>query len=1327
MNLKHTHELDVFSCGLDGVNQIEASAGTGKTWNICALYVRLLLEQRLTVDQILVVTFTKAATAELHERIRERLVGVLVVLDLLLEQLQDPESGGLLPLAEIDDWAELVDLPALTQGDPFLERLFERVIGVGPHHAIGIGEARLRLQHAVRGFDQAAIHTIHAFCQRALQEAPFAAGLPFEFELSADDRALRFEVAAQFWRSEVEPLAARAAGFADWLVDKRVQPEALDTQLARRLKKPLAEVLWGDAVPHPHDPDRAAPLREALEQAYTVASELWQHDQSHIAALLEQALPSLKATSHKPELVRTALANWAAYFAAQRRVAPPAAAARVGLAALEKARKKDGVLPEHAFFAAADALIAAAQALRQWHERLWLGLVRLWLEQAPAALQAAKRVRRTVSFDDLLADLYHALVSHTWLANSIRRSYAAALIDEFQDTDPLQFEIFTRVFAPADSPDGPGPAPLFLVGDPKQAIYSFRAADLHTYLAARERASARYTLAVNQRSTPPLIDACNRIFSANPAAFILPGLSYDAVRPGTRARLPLRDLTQPAGQADCQIWRLPEGDAALSKPQAQARAAEACAAEIVRLLNGARAQQVLIGEQPLQPGEIAVLVQTNKQGALVKRVLAGWGVGSVELGQASVFSSDDAACLERLLQAIDTPGDPRRLRAALASEWLGLDAQALWQLDQGPQASSAARRDTAGPELAVDDAASWAERFTRYRLLWNERGFAMMWRTLLHELQIPLRLARLPEGERRLTNLAHLAELTQSEAAQHASLGGIAPVLRWLATERQAPSGGEHAQLRLESDRNLVQIVTVHKSKGLEYAVVFCPFLNDGSLRARPGDSLPDACEYRRAGHAVLHYDAAPEVVEEAETAQAIEQAAERARLIYVALTRAVYRCYLVSGVYTSGQGASTSESRKSILDWLVAGAGLTFAEWLAKPPAADVLAERWQALAGPTLALAPLPQVSRRTQLSRSTPDAHAFAARVATRALRDSWRIASFSALASASLHGASEASASQDQAELRPDHDALVLERDALNALDTVPVESDEVLDSVAPGLAEDDLEDMHFVFADSGSGEAVELRRADDILDFPRGAAAGECLHRMFELADFTAPHSWPSAIERALQERPAPAAAALAERLPAMMARLLQDVTDTELLPDVAPGLRLAQVPLGRRLTELEFSFPAQAVDLTRLQQLLHAHGYTDIPLLNYGGGVLDGYLKGFIDLVFEADGRFWILDWKSNYLGEQISDYGPVPLTAAMASHLYTLQALIYTLALHRYLRVRMPAYDYQRDFGGSLYLFIRGVRPDWRIDGRAAGVHTDCPPFALIDALDAMFRGDVR
>jgi exodeoxyribonuclease V beta subunit len=1239
-------ELDVFTCGLDGVNQIEASAGTGKTWNICVLYVRLLLEKNFNADQILVVTFTKAATAELHERIRSR-------------------------LAQLERAIETGD----EDGDPFVAHLFETTLGAG---GIEREVARKRVRRALRTFDQAAIHTIHAFCQRALQEAPFAAAMPFVFEMQNDDASLRFELAADFWRERVEPVAAAHPAFASWLVAKRAGPAALDEALARRLKKPLAILRWGER-------DEAAGEDAAsARERFDMACALWQSEREAIVQRLDAAQAALNKTTHKPETLRAALDAWSVYFeAGDCHAALPKAALKLAASALSRATKVKFAPPEHPFFALAEELASALDAAEATHRARWLSLVAAWLDEAPNALAVMKRTRRIVSFDDLLSNLHGALAAHPWLAEALRARYPAALIDEFQDTDPLQFAIFERIFVNS----GATPGPLFLVGDPKQAIYSFRAADLHTYLAARAAASACYTLAVNQRSTPPIVAACNRIFSANARAFILDGLDYHPVRASLRERPPFVDAGQGGGGAsDFRVWLLPDGAAALPKREAQRQAGQACAAEIARLMRGAREGVVTIGGAPLAPAQIAVLVQTHRQGSLVKRELAAWGVGSVELAQASVFGTLDAEQIERVLAAIDTPGDLRRLRTALATDWFGLDAIALWRLEQAAALGDCAARAPAFDPSA--DATHWVERFARYRALWHERGFALMWRTLTRELRVGERLASAIDGERRLTDINHLAELIQARAAIQS---GIAPTLRWLAAQREQ-GGGDEAQLRLESDRNLVHIVTVHKSKGLEYAVVFCPFLNDGALREAAASGLPDAREYHDDdGLAVLHYGCAGDEAKRAERAAVREQAAERARLVYVALTRAVYRCYLVAGTYLSSR--STKESRRSVLNWLVAGGARTFDAWLDDdPPDEHALAASWEALDGGPISLAALPLPPRREPLPNEQADSLQLSARTSRRALRDAWRIASFSSLIAV---GARYESGRVELDEARPDHDALA---GANSPVLTDPAALTTKPPAVPPRLAE----------------QAIP---AGDILAFPRGAAAGECLHRLLELADFSAPASWPLAIERALRERPAPATMEQARRLPAMMATLLADLVATELVP----GMTLAALNPERRLNELAFLFAAPALDFAALRRLLAANGYADAAL---EPGVLAGFVKGFIDMIVEHHGRYWIVDWKSNHLGATPAQYDAAALNAAMDEHAYHLQALLYTVALHRYLKVRKPNYDYDMHLGGYLYLFVRGVRPTWRDGASPAGVHARTPSRALVETLDALMDG---
>jgi exodeoxyribonuclease V beta subunit len=369
------------------------------------------------------------------------------------------------------------------------------------------------------------------------------------------------------------------------------------------------------------------------------------------------------------------------------------------------------------------------------------------------------------------------------------------------------------------------------------------------------------------------------------------------------------------------------------------------------------------------------------------------------------------------------------------------------------------------------------------------------------------------------------------------------------------------------------------------------------------------------------------------------------------------------------------------VLNWLVAGGGHDFGDWLAEPPDEAALSARWQALAGGPITLQALPRPQRRVPLESLQDRGARMQARANRRPLRDQWRMASFSGLIAAGskaeeMHAPAE--------EVRPDHDEIA------DALVVAPAPMPQ-----APAYDE------------------------DDILAFPRGAAAGDCLHRMFELADFTEPHTWTDAIRGALRERPAPAVPELAARLPAMMHNLLRDVVTAEL----QPGMTLAKLNPRRRLNELEFLFAAPSLDFPTLRELLIEHGYPDVAL---EPGVLRGFVKGFIDMIVEHDGRFWIVDWKSNHLGDTAADYAAAPLEAAMASHAYHLQALLYTVALHRYLKTRVRDYSYDTHIGGYLYLFVRGVRPHWRDADGPAGVHMRRPAFELVALLDAAMIGGV-
>ncbi|WP_313952216.1 exodeoxyribonuclease V subunit beta, partial [Accumulibacter sp.] len=1202
--------------------------GTGKTWNICGLYLRLLLETGLEAQQILVVTFTNAATAELRQRIRTRIVDVLA-------------------------WLQ----HATSTGDPFIARLVAAV-----ESNAGIDRQRMRtlLEAALHTFDEAAVFTIHGFCQRALADTPFAAGLPFRLELLQDDQPLRLEAVSDFWRRHVASERISPV-LADYLVQHRDSPEKWAKLLKRQMAKPRSRVLWPDEI----DGAQAEIDSACLGAAFDKARQLWAGDGAEPTAALLAGLAALNANSYKQESVRTAATAWSHWLASGAPLsAPDTKSGKAGLftsGCITARTKKKQTPPTHPFFDAADQLLAMHTAVAQALEMARLRLLRSLFAEAGAAMRQAKRRQRVLSFDDMLHNVHTALTSGDapWLAGALRERYPVALIDEFQDTDPLQYAIFDCIYgASAERPA----APLFLVGDPKQAIYSFRNADLHTYLAARRQVDAPTTLRHNQRSTAGLIAAGNALFTVNPNAFILAGLDYQPVSPGDKPRQAFTDRSE-AESAALRIWQLPTVDGQhLPRGQAQQAARRATAAEVARLLGEASADRISIGQRPLAPGDIAILVKSHRQGRMVKDALLQVGVGSVELSQHSIFHTPDAASLEHVLLAIIEPARQSLLNGALATELMGFDAAAVAAL--------------ADDETRLLQTMS---RFSGYRDTWLRRGFGVMLRQWMDDETIACRLLARSDGERRLTNLLHLGELLQQASAENPSPDAL---LRWLATRRGDDGADEVAQLRLESDRNLVQIVTIHKSKGLEYEVVFCPFLWDGHRSAV--DELEGREYHDDDGQPVIDFRPASEAddADEIKRRRLEEKDAEFMRLLYVALTRAVHRCYLVAGCYASlafGR-LSTTASKRSLLNWLVAGRGMNHAGWLKHTLSEAEIENAWRELAAganPHLSLTDLPDGAA-TALTVADVAAETLNALRPPERIPAGWRIGSFSSL----LHGVESETAASD-------HDG-------------------RSLPSPIPG----------------GSGTSATLLLAeiapDDILRFPRGPAAGDCVHALFERIDFTDPGGWPDAIAQALatcpQSLPGLSSAESATRLARMLRRLLDDVLATRLPGDVV----LAAIPRQQRLVELGFNLPAAGITPQMLNDWLHRHGYA-LPRLGFQP--LTGYLKGFIDLIFCHADRYYILDWKSNHLGYAPADYQQQPLATAMAEHGYHLQHLLYCVALHRYLGQRLADYDYGRHFGGVHYLFVRGVRPSWQeqtVDGEsiACGVYHHRPARTTVDSL---------
>jgi exodeoxyribonuclease V beta subunit len=819
-------------------------------------------------------------------------------------------------------------------------------------------------------------------------------------------------------------------------------------------------------------------------------------------------------------------------------------------------------------------------------------------------LPRRKADRGVQSFDDLLTRLDEALRKEEGgeLRKSLRERFAVALVDEFQDTDPVQYSIFSQIYDQSDSS-------VFFIGDPKQAIYGFRGADIFTYLKAAKVANGRYTLHQNWRSEAKLVDGVSAIFKQRQDAFVIEGIDFPSV--AASGKTDAEALTT-CGRRDqpLRFW--------IASAENRSRVGNALAAEIALLLAG----ETRIGERKIEPRDIAILVNANSQPPGIQKALADFEIPSVVYSAASVLKSAEAAELLRVLSAVAQPTHEKMVRAALATEVFGSGASALEKLS----------RDEAEWERTLN-------RFADYHMLWRDQGFVQMMRALLIGEKVRSRLLAWRDGDRRLTNLLHLIELLHTASVENRF--GIDGLIKWLTRQISgAGEGREEYELRLESDEDAVRIVTIHKSKGLEYGVTFYPF-----VRKDPWSGGKEFLKYHENDELVLDLEGSHREVRKR------EELAEMVRQLYVGLTRARHRSYLV--------WQESKNKSKSALSWLFSNEASTgvFVERGESNTSARV---RVAFSDSDAIAVEDLP--SRGGQIfSRSTTVEPSLAPRIFERDIDRSWRISSFSSLISGRME---ELDA--------PDYDA---------------VES-EIEIAEEPALP------------------------AQGIHAFPGGVRAGTCLHLILEELDFTDLSQLRSLVTRKLADFHF-------ENFDDVVCDTLEK---TLRVPLGENGFTLSEISHASRLSELEFTFPITALTTSRLRKVFQID---ELPLaierLQFAPA--NGFMKGFIDLVFEQAGRFYFVDWKSNWLGTDASNYAPQNIAVEMTRNFYNLQLSIYTVALHRYLQQRLADYDYEKNFGGAFYIFLRGIDPK----RPSNGIFFAHPPHKFVQHLNQVFHGNAR
>ena len=1171
---------------------IEASAGTGKTYTIVGLFVRLLLEKKLTVDQILVMTFTKKATAELRGRIYERLRECLSVLR--GEESTDPF------LMEFHNWFKENDLDIQ------------------------------HLEQAVQDFDENQVYTIHGFCQKVLNEMALQAGTPFEMEISKQDEILQHAY-EDFWRSFMNRHSGTEAGryYISKLLDIADTPDDLRDELKTLFQKPYAE-LEGETLEDPINY-----LGNLLSIRKRIV-DMWREDEKEILDILYNCDVSRYQTHLDSRLdkFRTWM-NDDSYS-----IDEPHDIEKYTSTYLydeDNLKKNGSPTPKHPIFDLFTEYSVAVSEIGQIETTL--------IHKAFVDVQLRRdqllNESNTISYNDLLTSVEEALTAGNQqsreFAKTLLNKYPYALVDEFQDTDPIQYSIFDSIYPETGSESG-----LIMVGDPKQAIYGFRGADVYTYFKARSVPGNRvYKLDQNFRSSDRLIKGVNRLFSEGETPFLEESIHFYESRTGKPEK---ENRYIEEGKIPVPLTFVTREGVTSKKPDSKEFVINQTVKEIADLLERAEQGDATLDGRKLETGDIAVLVNSHRDAEDIKQKLKEVGIGAVTYSNKKVFETFEAQRLKLLMEAVLDPYHTGKLNGALLTGFWGTDLKELHDL----------KEDSSSRDQIVEELQEYGEQ-------WEKFGFYSMFRKLLLTNDGVDELAGMANAERIFTNLYQLAEICSGAELEF----GFEPrrLLHWFEKQMADPDQDDEKTLLLESDQNLVTISTIHNSKGLQFPVVFCPTLWEG--RTNKKETL---YEYHPEGENELVINIDQEDNEQRTDAQRrgrFEAVAEEVRKMYVALTRAEYKCYVMWDHHT--------DSNYSGLGSLLLGKELMMEALDDK----NIKFKEGGELTGETV-------LEKLRELQKQSPE--------------------------SIDLKTVEDGSPRENPVQLSG------MEGDSLsprvyNGREQLPVyHAQHSFSSLMHRSKSSDERDYDQYSIESYLEKiAPKPKRSGSrtIFDFPKGADAGTAIHHLFEheKVDFSTvlENSHREWIEEFLEGYP------YEKEWAPVLETMLKDVTGSEI-----GDLQLSAAVPDDELREMEFTFAASEPSGEELIQVIRGDDH-DRKVYQPAAQ----FLTGFIDLIVRQNDTYYILDYKSNYLGDSTDDYSQDRLKEEIEGAGYDLQYHLYTVALVKYLRNTIPDFDYEKNFGGAAYLFVRGMEK-----GSSRGVWFDKPNFEVIRKLESVLGG---
>lgn len=1135
--------LDLYKAPLNGTNLIEANAGTGKTYNITGLFTRMLTESSIPVESILVVTYTKAAVSDLKTKIYRRLCEVR---DAMSARLTGAEFRC---------------------EDPFPAEYAE----IRHEH---LAKDIKNLKAAVRDFDRCSVFTIHSFCQRMLKEHAFSGRIAYDTELTGDAAELIRKPVYDFWRKNVYNADPAVIPYLvqetpDKLINFYKQVQNNMSVQVRPPEKFTSE-------------DDFKKCEKALKDIFGKVSEEYANSEADIKALARNTKNQQKwldaSFTEMDQKIRKG--DFRCILEKENKKIHRLMQSEIN------AKSKTGELP-HPFFSLVEKWYKLEEEFREAAESMAAAFRYRLYEYMRERLERHKQESDLQSYDDLIVRMRNAVLENSGkgeMTAGIREKYKAALIDEFQDTDPYQYDIFSTAFRNL---------PFFMIGDPKQAIYSFRGADVYAYLKAAEAEGNKYTLTENYRSDPELVDSVN-VFFRSEKPFLLDEIKYEPSKGAIKGKkLTIDGRDQPP----MTVWE--------AKEAGKENVAAATARHIAELLNKSEAGNASLGGERIQPADIAVLCRSGQQMSIVKKALAECRVPAVVSGSDSVFESDEAVELTNFLSAVISPFSQRHVKTALATSIFGFTAKQIFELADSEEWNSI------------------TEEFRLYSDIITSKGFAPMFFAMAKRRRLYERTAAMPGGERKLTNLIHLTELAQQyEMEKQASPQDILSWLKEKNTEEEKRN--DEAELKMDSDENAVTIITIHKSKGLEYNIVYTPFLMIDSKNT----IIKTYPKYHTDEGFIL--DSAD--TQDSRIRSQEEEMAEDLRIAYVALTRAKYACFTAWG--PGYRNASTA------IGYLINGEHSGYDS--------SKMADFFR---GTKVRISPMPEPIIQVYRAETSPPSAAN--RKFAGAIPAQWQINSFSGL----VHSASAAK----------DTDQFVR------------TEKDE--------------------------------HTGIDIFSFPKGAKAGTCLHDCMENTDF----------ENCTHITLMPVVTEKLEKysIDPVFAPSVADNIMTTVEKDMN-GVSLARLKKGEYIHEMEFQMSSSVFTGQNIADIFRKYGEAD-----FAGAAetlkfetAQGYLNGFADLIFIQNGRYYVLDWKSNHLGNSTESYSHDRMHAEMLGSHYYLQMYIYILALHRHLRRNLTGYSYETHMGGGIYIFMRGIN---RNSGE--GIYQHLPRPGVINDLEELMK----